>query len=159
MESYEVLEKAIPKKMSEKVAQYLNISATYVRRWRREPDSEDSPNATGQRSILDRICDLIDVVFLVYPAGASLIVDHIKAHYRNLIETHCGTIDCHQDRAEHAANLLKEATEAINKLSLEGCSNDSLKELIELRDTATRTISAVRRTLDKSKNRGARLTR
>ena len=72
MESYEVLEKAIPKKSSEKVAQLLSISATYVRRWRREPESDDAPNASGQRSILDRICDLIDVVFLVNPAGVSL---------------------------------------------------------------------------------------
>lgn len=147
MEAYEVLEKAIPKKRSERVAQLLSVSPTYVRRWRREPDSEDAPNASGQRSILDRICDLIDVVYLVNPTGVSLIVEHINAHYRNLIKTHAAPIDCRQSRAEHCAELLKETTEAINKLSLEGCCNDTLQELIEMRDTADRAIQSVQRTL------------
>lgn len=154
MESYEVLEQAIPKKASEKVAQMLSVSATYVRRWRREPDSEDSPNATGQRSILDRICDLIDVVFLVNPRGVALIVEHINAHHRNLIRTHALPIDCRQTRAEHCADLLKETTEAINKLALVGCCNETLQELIEMRDTADRAIQSVQKTLSVENNLG-----
>lgn len=152
MEAYEVLEKAIPKKASEKVAQLLSVSATYVRRWRREPDSEDSPNASGQRSILDRICDLIDAVFLVNPAGVPLIVEHVNNHYRKLIKIHASKIDCHFTRATTTAELLKESVEAVNKLNLEGCSADTLEELIQMRDAADRAIEAVQKTISEETN-------
>ena len=148
MEAYEVLEQAIPKKKSEAVARFLNVSATFIRRWRREPDSEDSPNATGQRSILDRICDLIDAVFLVNPAGCPLIVNHVNAHYQNLLETHAKPIDSCSQRAEHIAELLTQTTEAINRLNIEGCSADTLRELIEMRDAADKTIKSVEKTME-----------
>lgn len=147
MESYEVLEKAIPKKMSERVALLLNVTATYVRRWRQEPTSEDAPTANGQRSILDRICDLIDAVFLVNPQGVPLIINYINAHYHRLLQTHGERIDSMQCRVQHSADLLRETTEAVNKLNIEGCSNDTLQELIEMRDAADRTILAVQKTI------------
>lgn len=147
MESYEVLEQAIPKKMSAKVAQFLSISADYVRRWRREPDSEDSPTASGQRSILDRVCDLIDAVFLVNPKGAALIVNYINGYYRNLLSLHADHITNHHHRAVHCADLLKEATDAINQLNLNGCSKETLRELVEMRDAADRAIASVEKTM------------
>lgn len=147
MESYEVLEKAIPKKASAKVAQFLSVSVDYVRRWRREPESEESPAATGQRSILDRICDLIDAVFLVNPQGVPLIINHVNAHYRNLLRTHAKPIHSYEHRAEHVAQLLTQTTEAINRLNIEGCSDETLRELIEMRDAADRTIKSVEKTM------------
>lgn len=143
MESYEVLEQAIPKKRSEKVAQLLSISATYVRRWRREPDSEDSPSGTGQRSILDRICDLLDAVYLVNPPGVALIVNHINSYYDDLLATHAKPIETFSDRAEHSANLLTQVTEAINSLNLTGCSQDTHRELVEARDALECAIRSV----------------
>src|SRR5438552_11646428 len=113
MESYEVLEKAIPKQQSGRVAQVLSVSADYVRRWRREPDSSESPTASGQRSILDRICDLIDAVFLVNPAGSGLIVNYINAHYDGLLAVHAKPIPCRESQAAAGAHLLTQATEAI----------------------------------------------
>lgn len=151
MESYEVLNLAIPKKASERVAKILSVSAAYVRRWRNEPESDENPDATGQRSILDRICDLIDAVFLVNPKGVCLIIEYINNHYQNLIETHAPDIDCYQKRAEAVAELLTETTQAVNKLNLEGCSDDTLKELIEMRDAADKAIKSVQKT--KRKNR------
>lgn len=147
MESYEVLNKAIPKKASARVAQLLNISATYVRRWRNQPESDENPDGNGQRSILDRICDLIDAVFLVNPCDVGLIVEHVNDHYQNLINTHAAVIDCHQTRAEQSADLLREAVEAVNKLSVEGCSADTIVELVQLRDAADRAIKSVEKTL------------
>lgn len=152
MESYEVLEQAIPKKRSEKVALLLNVSATYIRRWRREPESDDSPTCSGQRSILDRVCDLIDAVFLVNPAGVSLIVEYVNNHYRDLIRTHAQTMDDFQSRVEVSAELLRETTEAVNKLNVVGCSDDTLQELIEMRDAADRAIQSVQKTLSAQTN-------
>lgn len=147
MESYEVLERAIPRKQSERVAKLLGVTATYIRQWRREPESDDEPQASGRRSILDRICDLIDAVFLVNPKGVGLIVEYINNHYHSLMDTHAQIIDCHRMRHEATAELLTESTEAVNKLNLEGCTNDTLQELIELRDAADRKIKDVQKTL------------
>lgn len=152
MESWEILEIAIPKKQSGRVAQLLNVCADYVRRWRREPESDDAPTGSGQRSILDRMCDLIDAVFLINPSGVPLIVEYVNAHYRNLIKTHAATIDSHRCRAEHCADLLRETTEAVNKLNVEGCSPDTLVELIQMRDAANRTIESVEKTLSEKEN-------
>ena len=147
MESYEVLEKAIPRAAAAKVAQLLGVSADYVRRWRREPDSDENPNASGQRSILDRICDLIDVVYLVNPQGTPLIVNHIQSHHQALLETHAAPIDTEFSKAETISDLLTQATEAINRLNLEGCTNETLRELVEMRDAADRAIKSVEKTL------------
>lgn len=147
METYEVLENAIPKAQSGRVAQLLGVSADYVRRWRREPDSDENPNGSGQRSILDRVCDLIDVVFLVNPDGSGLIVNHILGHYRRLLNVHAKPLDNHACRAETISDLLTQTTEAINRLNLEGCTNETLRELVEMRDSADRAIRSVEKTL------------
>lgn len=147
MESYEVLETAIPKKESGRVAQLLSVSADYVRRWRREPESDDAPTASGQRSILDRMKDLIDVVYLINPSGAGLIVEHIAHHYDELLKTHTATIPCQRTQAAAGAALLTEAKEAIHALLVDGCTPDTLRELVELRDQATVAIKQVRRTM------------
>jgi hypothetical protein len=147
MESYEVLEQAIPKQQSGRVAQILSVSADYVRRWRREPDSNESPTASGQRSILDRICDLIDAVFLVNPAGSGLIVNYINAHYDGLLAVHAKPIPCRETQAAAGANLLTQATEAINSLNVEGCTAETHRELVELRDAADLAIKQVEITM------------
>lgn len=147
METYEVLEQAIPKAKSGKVAQILSVSADYVRRWRREPDSDESPSATGQRSILDRICDLIDAVFLINPSGSGLIVNHINAHYDDLLHTHAKPILCRETQAEAGANLLTQAAEAINALNIDGCTPETHRELVELRDAADLAIKQVEKTM------------
>ncbi|HEV7700314.1 MAG TPA: hypothetical protein VGO43_08815 [Pyrinomonadaceae bacterium] len=147
MESYEVLETAIPKQQSSRVAQLLGVTADYVRRWRREPDNGDSPNASGQRSILDRICDLIDAVYLVNPDGSGLIVNHIESHYEELLSTHAKPIACRETQAAAGADLLTKATDAINSLHIEGCTDETLCDLIRLRDAADVVINQVEKTM------------
>jgi hypothetical protein len=148
MESWEILDEAIPRSASRRVAQLLGISADYVRRWRREPESEETPSGSGQRSILDRICDLIDAVFLVNPKGPALIVNYINAHYRKLMQIHCAPIADRDHRANTVSNLLTQATEAINSLNLEGCTPDTLRELVDLRDAAELAIQEVEKTME-----------
>jgi len=147
MESWEVLEQAIPKKASGRVAQILGVGADYIRKWRREPESDDAPTASGQKSILDRICNLIDAVFLVNPAGTGLIVEHIVQHHDGLLAVHATSIaDC-KTKAATGAHLLTEAVEAVNSFNVEGCTPDSLRELIELRDATELVIKRVQTTM------------
>jgi hypothetical protein len=132
MESWEVLERAIPRSASSRVAQLLGVGADYIRKWRREPESEDSPTASGHRSILDRICNLLDAVFLVNPPGAGLIVNHVIEHHQNLLEVHAFPITTEAEKANSVSYLLTQATEAINRLNLEGCTSETIRELVEL---------------------------
>lgn len=147
MESYEVLQKAIPELHSPKVAKFLGVSANYVNRWRRRPADDEEPTATGQRSILDRITDLIDVVYLINPNGTGLIVNYINAHFDGLLKTHAQPIPSRDTQAATGANLLTQATEAINRLHLEGCTPETHRELVELRDTANLAIKQVEKTM------------
>ncbi len=150
MESFEVLQKAIPEQQSPKVAKFLGVSANYVNRWRRRPSDDDEPNATGQRSILDRICEMLDVVFLVNPSGTGLIVEHINAHHDELLATHAKPIPCRETQAATGATLLTEATQAINSLNVHGCTPETHRELVELRDAADLAIKQVEKTMSQS---------
>ena len=152
MHSYEVLEQAIPRQQSGRVAQILSVSADYVRRWRREPDSDESPTATGQRSILDRMCDLMDAVFLINPAGAGLIVNHIESHHDELLRTHANPIPCRDSQAAAGATLLTAAVEAVNSIQVEGCTDETLADLIRLRDQADLIINQVEKTMQEETN-------
>lgn len=145
MQTFEVLEKAIPRGAAERVAQALHVTADYVRRWRREPTSDEAPLASGQRSPLDRVCDLIDAIFLANPQGACLIVEHVRAHYNALMETHAGAgfNGCAHERAVATATLLRETTEAVNALGVEGVTNHTLTELVEMRDATENVIARV----------------
>lgn len=147
MESYEVLQKAIPELQSPKVAKFLGVAPSYVNRWRRRPADDEEPTATGQKSILDRICDLIDVVFLINPDGTGLIVNHIQAHHESLLTTHAKPLPCRETQAEAGADLLTKATEAINSLHVEGCSDETLVAIVKLRDTADLVINQVEKTM------------
>jgi hypothetical protein len=147
MQSWEVLEVVIPRKASQKVAQFLNISADYVRRWRREPDSEEASGGSGQRSILDRICDLIDVCFLINPKDVYLIIQHINNHYNNLVRTHSVPFAGQNCQNKTAAELLTEAVDAVNKLNLDECDQDTYIELVQLRTKADSAIAQVEKTL------------
>lgn len=126
----------------------LGVGADYIRKWRREPESDETPSASGHKSILDRICNLLDAVFLVNPPGAGLIVNHVNEHHQSLLETHATAFKSQADRANSVSRLLTEATEAINRLNLEGCTDETLRELIELRDAASITIIQVQKTME-----------
>jgi hypothetical protein len=148
MESWEALEKAIPRKASEQVARLMNVVPDLVRKWRREPESDEAPTATGQRSPLDRIQDLIDAIYLTNPPGAGLIVNHVLSHHQNLLDIHAVSIHSGTAKAKSVSHLLTQCTEAINRLNLEGCTNETLRELIELRDAAATTIIQVQKTME-----------
>lgn len=83
MNGFVTLEEAIRREEAEQVAYFLGVSATVVRAWRREPETEEG-SATGRRSPLDRACDLIDAVYRVNPEGADLIFEHIRTHLQSL---------------------------------------------------------------------------
>lgn len=148
MEAHEVLQKAIPENQASKVAKFLAVSPSYVSRWRRRPrEDEEDLTATGQRSILDRVCDLIDVCFLINPKDCGLIVQHIVGHYRDLLKKHASPLDCQIRIAETVEDLMVQATEAAMNLNKEGCTDATLRELVQMRDAADLAIERVQKTM------------
>lgn len=147
MESFEVLQKAIPELQSPKVAKFLGVVAGYVNAWRRRPSDDENETATGKRSPLDRICELIDVCFLINPGDTGLIVQHVVGHYRRLLKTHAKPIDCQVHIADTVDDLLTQAKEAAMNLNKEGCTAATLRELVQMRDAADSAIERVQKTM------------
>ncbi len=130
MSTWQILYQAIPRGCADAVANKLNVTADIVRRWRREPLSDDAPVATGQRSPLDRIFDFIDAVFLVNPQGSSLVVNAIRDHHECLLETHSVKRAC---KKQTAADLLRECVDVVNALNLDAPDEVVDVQLAELK--------------------------
>lgn len=115
MRAWQVLHQAIPRGECEAVALRLKVEADTVRRWKREPLSTEAPEATGRRSPLDFVTDLIDAIFLANPAGAHLVVNYVREHYARLAETHALTGSV----KSAAALALSDMVRAVNAINLE----------------------------------------
>ncbi len=148
--AWKILKQAIPDGQCKAVALRMKVSADYVRRWRREPLSDEAPLATGQTSPLDRVFDLVDAVFLVNPAEAILIVEAVNAHFKLLTEAHGieGFNGSSEQRALQSAELLDKAAEAVNSLNIEGVTNETLHHLVRLRGATERAIFRVTKDLN-----------
>jgi hypothetical protein len=141
-EGWTTLRRAIPDGVAKAVASRLHVCADHVRRWRREPLSDDAPLSSGQRSPLDRLCDLLDAVFLSYPVGAALIVEHVRDHYDQLLDA--SLTGQAWDRRAHAAKTLREAVEAVNCLNLDSPDEETISELVQAREVFDQAILEIR---------------
>jgi hypothetical protein len=142
MDSWRALRLAIPRGAVKAVARRLHVSADYVRRWRREPLSDEAPLATGQRSPLDRMLDLMDAIYVEHPRGVDLVFGVVREHYERLR----GQAASRTDRRQAAADALREASEAINALLVEMDDAETEREIIE----AIAAFERARRALDSS---------
>ncbi|MGH9767217.1 MAG: hypothetical protein ACREAB_07260 [Blastocatellia bacterium] len=78
METWEVLEEAIPRGEAERIAKIMRVSANLVRRWCRQPESDDN-NATGRFNPLEELMLLFDALNARHPEGVDLIFDYIAS--------------------------------------------------------------------------------
>ena len=144
MDPSRTLRLAIPKLTVEEVARQMHVSADYIRRWRRSMLSGDVPLGTGMRSPLDRILQLIDAVLVVNPTGPSLIVEHVNLHWEMLCKTHgIEPYASSAERAIAAADLLIQATGAVNTMNVEGVTEETLLAVIALRDAAAQAVNRI----------------
>ncbi len=145
MEPWRTLREAIPDRMVRLINKSMRVSYDYVLKWRREPESDETPDGTGMLSPLDRLCELIDAVFLHHPHGASLIVEHVVLHHERLVNTH--SIEAFEgnnaERSRAACDLLQRATNAVCALTAENLSSKTIDQLVSLRDTADRALKRV----------------
>lgn len=115
MKTWQLLKQAIPDGRVDEVAKKLGVHGDTIRRWRREPESDDAPTESGRRNPLDRTEDLIDVIFLVNPDGAHLVANHPADYYESIAATHAllGTVK------SAAALALQDMVRAANAISLD----------------------------------------
>ena len=149
MEASQTLRLAIPDRQCRAIAERMHVSPDYVRRWRRKLLSDEAPLGTGMASPLSRCCELVDSVFLSYPPGSSLIVEHINVHYELLTRAH-GMLDFKNnpaERAEASADLLAQSVAAVNSLNLDGISEETLVKLVALRDASQHVLDQVGKAL------------
>ena len=148
MEGWETLKRAIPDGAAKAVALRLRVTADHVRRWRREPLSDDAPLSSGQRSYLDKVCELIDAVVLVNPIGGALIAEHVWAHYQKLRDTLSPQTEW--DRRMCAATTLHEAVQAVNCLITDAPDEQTIIEIVEARDALDQALVQLRSRQDRA---------
>jgi hypothetical protein len=115
MKSYEVLKRAIPDGKVEEIAKKLGVHGDTVRRWRREPESDDTPTGTGRANPLDRMEILIDAVLVTHPSGAHAVASYPKHYYEGCAET----LVMLGSMKSAAAEALSDAVRAFNAINLD----------------------------------------
>lgn len=79
MQTWEILEKAIPRGEAERIAKLMRVTPDTVRKWRREPESDDN-TATGLFNPLENLMLLLDSLRARnLDEGIEEIVDYINS--------------------------------------------------------------------------------
>lgn len=121
MNGWQVLEIAIPRGSADVIAELLSVSGDMVRRWQREPLSDDAPTETGRRSPHDRERDLIRAVHSENPQGARLLVEDLVNFYLSLEAKQGRGLDT--QTAEEIEMMLRNAQSQLNR-ALEAMNRD-----------------------------------
>jgi hypothetical protein len=127
MHPWQILKRAIPDGKVEKIARRLNVSADTVRRWRREPESDDSPLATGRTSPLDRSEDLLEAIFLENPHGAYSVARYPLERYEELAET----LVLREPVKNLAAAALRDVVRAVEAINLDEPADEAERRVAE----------------------------
>src|SRR5262245_18032355 len=116
METWEILEKAIPRGEAERIAKLMLYSVDTVRKWRREPEADDN-TATGRRNPLEDLFLLFDALNARHPEGIDVIEECVieAAQERRRIRGQTNPISPAQAEKElrAAAKKMVEAADVI----------------------------------------------
>jgi hypothetical protein len=143
IEGWRILQRAIPSEHIKAIASRYGVTADHLRRWMREPLSDEAPLASGQRSPVDRTFDLMDAIHLSHPTGVAFIREAVCSHHDQLVES-TEEWFAPWNRREHAATALRETVEAVNCLNLDVCDEETLAQLVEAADAIGVAISRLR---------------
>jgi hypothetical protein len=119
------------------LARCCGVSDNHAYKWLRD-------GGTGAPSDLDRLCK---VIFLASTfgsdgmKGAGLIADYVREFHVALVELSAEPYASDHERVVDSTDILREAAEAVEALSLGRPTPETLKELVELKDAAEAAIS------------------
>lgn len=149
VESWELLERLIPRGMAQAVAYHMHTGPKYVQAWRREPEGL---GGSGQPNPIDRLCHLITAIFLFNPLGAAFIPEFINNYHRQLVRTHQAAGFDSGERKELAADLLRRGVEAVNAINVQGATEPTLRQLVELIEVAIQAKDRIQAELESRPN-------
>lgn len=153
MESWRLLDRIFPRGSAKTVAHYMHCSVDYVRRWCREPESEEG---TGQPNPVDRVCHLIDVALITNPLGAALIPEFIANHHRERVNAMAVGFGGSEARREAAAEVMEKAVAVAKSLNLGAAPDETLIQFVELIETCTQAKDKVQVELKSRERSGPR---
>lgn len=117
-----------------RLARLNGVSDNHADKWLRGGESSSPSN-------LERLCKEIFLASRFDLAGAGLIADYVREYYVTLVEMSATPYEGEHERVLDSAELLREASEAVDALLTGKPSQETLKELVELRDKAEAAIS------------------
>lgn len=120
-----------------RLARTCGVSDNHAYKWLRD-------GGTGAPSDLDRLCRIIFLASTFGPdgmKGAGLLADYVREVYVVTVELSAEPYASDHERVIDSAELLHEAAEAVQALSLGKPTHETLKELVELRDKAEAAIT------------------
>lgn len=120
-----------------RLARACGVSPNHAYKWLRD-------GGTGAPSDLDRLCRIIFLASTFGPdgvRGAGLIADYVREHFVSIVELGAGPYASDRERVVDSAELLRNAAEAVEALSLGKPTGETLQELVELRDKAEAAIT------------------
>jgi hypothetical protein len=154
VESWELLDSLIPRGRAKTIAYYMHCATKYVQSWCREPESD---GGSGQPNPIDRLCHLVEAIFIVNPLGAAYIPQFIVNHHRQLVRTHQAVgFGGSEQRRDEAAELLTAAVEAVNALNTVAATDETLGRFIELHARCDLVIQKVQDEIAERKTHGGR---
>jgi hypothetical protein len=115
-----------------RLARCCGVSDNHAYKWLRD-------GGTGAPSDLDRLCRIIFLASTFGAdgtKGAGLVADYVRQYYVAIVEMSAEPYASEHERVVDSAELLREAAEAVQALSLGRPTPETLKELVELRDKA-----------------------
>jgi transcriptional regulator with XRE-family HTH domain len=119
------------------LARCCGVSDNHAYKWLRD-------GGTGAPSDLDRLCRIIFLASTFGPdgmKGAGLIVHYVREFFDSLVELTVEPYQSEHERVIDSTEILREAAEAVEALSLGRPTPETVKELVELRDAAELAIT------------------
>ena len=119
------------------LARCCSVSDNHAYKWLRD-------GGTGAPSDLDRLCKIIFLASTFGPdgmSGAALIADYVREFHVSLVELSAEPYQSEHERVVDSTEILREAAEAVEALSLGRPTPEAVKELVELKDKAEAAIS------------------
>lgn len=117
-----------------RLARLNGVSDNHADKWLRGGESSAPSN-------LERLCKELFLASRFDLARAGLIADYVREYYVSIVEISAEPYTSEHERVVDSAGLLREAAEAVEALSLGRPTQETLKELVELRDKAEAAIT------------------
>jgi hypothetical protein len=127
VETWEILEAGIPRGSVTSLARKLHLSEDLIRRWRRQPEGSENPNATGKMNPFDRFLIVLEHMAVNSPAAAEMAIDM----QRRLVSRLIGEEERARCAKECFREMVRESSEVIQAAGTDAALDEIEREIAE----------------------------